>query len=79
MFAPSDAMHLPLVIIDVSEHRSARPQPKRSKAAQAKAGTAPSPRPSRASRVSRLAVSIRTNVVRLIPGQTRLPFEPAAR
>jgi hypothetical protein len=70
MFAPSEQMYLPLVIVDVSAQRSVRPQPERSIAAEG------SPRPSRAARI---AASVRANVVRLIPGHTRLPFEPAAR
>ena len=73
MFAQSEQLYLPLVVIDVSEHRSVRSQPTRSGAAER------SPRPSRLSRVSELAASARANIVRLIPGQTRLPFEPAAR
>ena len=68
MFAPSDQLLLPLVIVDVSEHRSVRAQAKRSAVAE-----------SLPSRASRLAASVRANIVRLIPGQTRLPFEPAAR
>jgi hypothetical protein len=70
MFAQSDQLYLPLVLIDVSEIRSDRRQPKRSKAAES------SPRPSR---VSGLAASARATIVRLIPGQTRLPFEPVGR
>jgi hypothetical protein len=70
MFAQSDQLYLPLVLIDVSEIRSNRPQPKRSKAPESS---------SRSSRGSRLVASVRTNIVRLIPGQTRLPFEAAAR
>jgi hypothetical protein len=72
MFAPSEQLYLPLVIVGVSELRSDRPQPRPSKAES-------SPRESRPSRVAGLAASVRSNIVRLIPGQTRLPFEPAAR
>ena len=70
MFAQSEQLYLPLVLIDVSEIRSDRRQTRRSKAAGS------SPRPSR---VAGLAASVRANIVRLIPGQTHLPFEPAAR
>jgi hypothetical protein len=73
MFAQSEQLYLPLVLIDVSDIRSERPQPTRSKTAES------SPRESRPSRVAGLAASLRANIVRLIPGQTRLPFEPAAR
>jgi hypothetical protein len=70
MFAQSEQLYLPLVLLDVSEIRSERAQRLPSKAAEG------SPRPSR---VAGLAASVRANIVRLIPGQTRLPFEPAAR
>ena len=70
MFAQSDQLYLPLVLIDVSEIRSDRPQPKWSKAAE---------RSPRHSRASGLAASARATIVRLIPGQTRLPFEPVGR
>ena len=74
MFAQSEQLYLPLVLIDVSDIRSERPQPTtRSKTAES------SPRESRPSGVAGLAASLRANIVRLIPGQTRLPFEPAAR
>jgi hypothetical protein len=63
MFAATDAMHLPLVIVDVSAERSSR---------------RPSTTP-RSSRATRLVASARTNVVRLVPGHTRLPFESVAR
>jgi hypothetical protein len=73
MFAPSEQLYLPLVIVGVSELRSDRAQPRRSQAADR------SPRESRPARVAGLAASVRANIVRLIPGQTRLPLEPAAR
>ena len=73
MFAQSEAMYLPLVIVAVSEQRSVRPPSKRSKAAN---GSTRAPRSAGASRV---AASVRTNIVRLVPGQTQLPFEPTAR
>jgi hypothetical protein len=70
MFAQSEQLYLPLVLLDVSEIRSERAQRTPSKTGEG------SPRPSR---VAGLAASVRANIVRLIPGQTRLPFEPAAR
>ena len=70
MFAQSEQLYLPLVLLDVSEIRSERAQRLPSKTAEG------SPRPSRA---AGLAASVRANIVRLIPGQTRLPFEPVAR
>jgi len=76
MFAPSEAMYLPLVVIDVSEHRSVRSQSKRSTATEGSSRAVSFAAPSRA---LRLAASVRTNIVRLVPGHTRLPFEPAAR
>jgi hypothetical protein len=79
MFAPSEQLYLPLVIIDVSNQRSVRAQAKRSKAAPSAPNAGPSSRSSRVERASLLAASVRTDIVRLIPGQTRLPFEPAAR
>ena len=70
MFAQSEQLYLPLVLLDVSEIRSERAQRLSSKTAE------DSPRPSR---VAGLAAAVRANIVRLIPGQTQLPFEPAAR
>ena len=70
MFAQSEQLYLPLVLLDVSEIRSERAQRLPSNKAEG------SPRPSLA---AGLAASVRANIVRLIPGRTRLPFEPAAR
>jgi hypothetical protein len=76
LFAPTEVMYLPLVVIDVSEQRSVRRRRVRSTV------SAGSPRPSSSagpSRASHWFASIRTNIVRLIPRQTGLPYEPAAR
>jgi hypothetical protein len=68
MFAPSDQMYLPLLVIDVSTIKSDRRQ-------------APPPveREPRPSRTAGFMAAVQANVVRLIPGATRLPFEPAPR
>ena len=79
MFAQSEAMYLPLVIVAVSEQRSVRPPSKRSKAATGSTRAPRSAGAMRRSRASRVAASVRTNIVRLVPGQTQLPFEPTAR
>ena len=71
MFASTDPLYLPLVVIDISDLRSDR-----RRAAPIDEDEVVVRRPSRRSRLARAA---RTNVVRLIPGRTRLPFEPASR
>jgi hypothetical protein len=71
MFAPSDPSYLPLVVIDISDLRSDR-----RRAAPIDEDEVVAPRVSRRSRLVRAA---KANIVRLIPGATRLPFEPSAR
>ena len=71
MFASTDPLYLPLVVIDVSDLRSDR-----RRAAPIDEDEVVVPR---VSRRSRFVASARTNVVRLIPGRSRLPFEPASR
>ena len=58
--APADQMLLPLAIMDVSAVRSDRP-------------TAPSENPAHR-RSTRVVETIEANIVRLIPGVTRLPL-----
>ena len=71
MFSDTQLMYLPLVIIDVSSLRSDRPYPVGVDETQ---DVAP-----RISRRSRIVTAAKANIVRLIPGATRLPFEPASR
>jgi hypothetical protein len=71
MFSDSGLMYLPLVIIDVSSLQSDRRYPVGVDETEA---VAP-----RVSRRSRFVTAARANIVRLIPGATRLPFEPASR
>ena len=71
MFAQTDPRYLPLIVIGISDLRSDR-----RRAAPIDEDEVVAPHVSRRSRVLAAA---RSNIVRLIPGRTRLPFEPAAR
>jgi hypothetical protein len=71
MFASTDPLYLPLVVIDISNLRSDR---RRAAPIDEDEVVAP-----RVSRRSRLVNAARTNIVRLIPGATRLPYEPVSR
>jgi len=71
MSAQTDPLYLPLVVIDISNLRSHRrrhtPIDEDEVVARSR------------SRRSRFLSAAKTNIVRLIPGATRLPYEPAAR
>jgi hypothetical protein len=71
MFAPSDQMYLPFVVIDVSNHKV--------DVRRAKPAADGEPIAVRVQRVTSAAAAVRANIVRLIPGATRLPFEPVTR
>lgn len=71
MFASTDPLYLPLVVIDISDLRSDR-----RRAAPIDEDEVVEPR---VSRRSRFVAAAKSNIVRLIPGRTRLPFEPASR
>jgi hypothetical protein len=71
MFSDTQLLYLPLVIVDVSSLRSDRRHP-------VGVDETEEVEP-RVSRRSRIVAAARTNIVRLIPGATRLPFEPAPR
>lgn len=71
MFASTDPFYLPLVVIDISELRSDR-----RRAAPIDEDEVVLPRVSRRSRFLKAA---NADIVRLIPGATHLPFEPASR
>jgi hypothetical protein len=71
MFSDTQLMYLPLVILDVPSLHSDRPHPVGVDETQE---VAPS-----VSRRARIVTAAKANVVRLIPGATRLPFEPASR
>jgi hypothetical protein len=62
---PTDQMLFPLITLDVSAFDSSRSTPS-------------VPRPNVTS-ATRVVQRVRVNVVRLIPGATRLPFERANR
>jgi len=74
MLSDSPLMALPIALIDVSpirsERRSAAP------VEHLDENEMPARRPSRR---SRLAAAVQANVVRLVPGATLLPFDPAPR
>ena len=71
MFASTDPLYLPLVVIDISELRSDRRH-----AAPIDEDEVVAPR---VSRRSRFITAAKANIVRLVPGATHLPFEPSAR
>ena len=71
MFASTDPLYLPLVVIDISDLRSDR-----RRAAPIDEDEIGVPR---ISRRSRFVASARANIVRLIPGGTHLPYEPVSR
>jgi hypothetical protein len=74
MLSDSRLMSLPIALIDVSPVRSERRSAVPVKHVDDNQAPA-----RRLSRRSRLAAAVQANIVRLVPGATLLPFDPAPR